>query len=193
MLTQTNRLHHFDCQVVKKIFKSVRKQSNWPAILSASLLSPTVPCLLISLAHVLEAGTFACQMTLSFSRKLNEIAVTSYEFTSLTLCVRLSNQLRKILIFFSLWNYRLAGWIPNSVSSYRHLVFKIGLSSPLQRKCQSSTGSKKQVFFTGLYRRLIWASVFRFGATTQLTWYLCFDRISHYWEKWFSLKTMLKT
>lgn len=44
---------------------------------------------------------------LSFSRKLNEIAVTSYKSTSLTVCVRLSNQLRKILIFFSLWNY---GW-----------------------------------------------------------------------------------
>lgn len=149
MLTQTNRLHRFDCQVVKKIFKSVKKQSNWPAILSASLLFPTVPCLLISPAHVLEASTFACQTTmLYFSLKLNEIAVTSYKFTSLTLCVRLSNQLRKILIFFSFWNYRRAGWIPNSVSSYRHLVFKIGLSSQLRRKFQSSIDSKKKgVFF----------------------------------------------
>lgn len=101
VLTQTNRLHHFDCQVVKKIFKSVLKQSNWPASQFPS--PPTVLCLLISLARVLEADTFSCQKRmLSFSQKLNEIAVTSYKSTSLTLCVRLSNQLRKILIFFSL-------------------------------------------------------------------------------------------
>lgn len=32
--------------------------------------------------------------------KLNEITVTSYKFISSRICVRLSNQLRKILIFF---------------------------------------------------------------------------------------------
>lgn len=159
VLAQTNCLHHFDCQVVKKIFKSVLKQSNWPAIPS----HPTVLGLLISLAPVLEADTFSCQKRmLPFSQKINEIAVTSYKSTSLTPCVRLSNQLRKILIFFSLWNYGWAGQGPNSASSYRHLVCKIGLSPQTKEKFLILHWLQKPIL-SALFERLTWLIHFGFG------------------------------